>query len=108
MFRFNEGSGWSLRMELECFLIFKKLEAANFPRGMQTDLCNELKSRSSLSSGTITAKVGNFKSEAGVSRASNSSQATKYIAENFGELSVSETEALLKGYLLGLSAKCED
>ncbi len=100
MFNFNSGSGWSLEMELECFLIFKKLEEASFLRGMQTELCNELASRSNLSLETVKAKVGNFKSEAGVTNESNSSKATIYIVENFGHFSAPEAEALLKGYQL--------
>lgn len=100
LFKFNPGSGWSVEMELECFLIFKKLEQAGFPRGMQTELCNELAGRSILSSTTIKAKVGNFKSESGVTNKSNASQATKEIVIQFGHMSVSEVDALLQGYKL--------
>lgn len=77
---------------------FKKLEKADFPRGMQTELCNELASRSNLGVETIKAKVGNYKSEAGITNESNSSKATIYIVENFENFSDLEADALLKGF----------
>lgn len=100
MFSFNQTSGWSLELELECFVIFKKLEDANFPRGMQSALCNELSKHYLLDSGTLKAKVGNFKSESGYTNETNASKATKYIIENYHAMSLSEAIALLKGYQL--------
>ncbi|MBV2129023.1 hypothetical protein [Arsukibacterium indicum] len=100
VFDFNPTSGWTLEMELRCFVIFKKTEAAGFPRGMQTDLCNDLAAKSNLSAETIKAKVGNFKSEAGYTNETNASKATKYLIKNYGALSEEETEALLAGYML--------
>jgi len=100
MFTFNSGSGWSLDMELECFLIYKKLENSEFLYGEQIKLCRELSSKSNLSFESINAKVGNFKSEAGITNESNSSKATKYLMENYGGMSLLEAESLLKGYLL--------
>lgn len=100
MFNFNPTSGWTLEMEIRCFVIFKQLQEENFPRGMQTDLCNELASKFDLSAETLKAKVGNFKSEAGYTGDTNASKATKYLIENYGSLSRGEAEALLSGYLL--------
>ncbi len=79
--------------------MFKKLEAENFRRGMQSELCRKFESKSSLSFNTINAKVGNFKSESGVTGDSHASEATKYIVKKYGSMSLSETEALLAGYL---------
>lgn len=100
MFNFDPASGWTLEMEIRCFVILKQLEEAKFPRGLQTDLCNELASKFDFSVETLKAKVGNFKSEAGYTGDTNASKATKYLIENYGSLSNGEAEALLSGYLL--------
>jgi len=100
MFKFSSSSEWSLENELRCFVIFKQLEADKFPRGMHSDLCREFESKSNLSFNTINAKVGNFKSESGVTGDSHASEATKYIVKQYGSMSLSETKALLAGYLL--------
>lgn len=104
MFHFRVGSGWSLELELECFIIFKELEEAEFPRGLQSSRCEELSRRCQLASGTLKAKVGNFKSERGHTEVSNSSLATKYIVKHFGDLNLKEARALLAGYKLGILA----
>ncbi|MBM9518907.1 hypothetical protein JWG39_03645 [Desulforhopalus vacuolatus] len=100
MFKFSSSSEWSLENELRCFVIFKQLEAENFTRGMQSDLCREFESKSNLSFNTINAKVGNFKSESGVTGDSHVSEATKYLVAQYGSMSLPETKALLSGYLL--------
>ena len=100
MFKFSDASGWSLENELRCFVVFKMLEAESFPRGGQSELCRELENITELSFNTINAKVGNFKSVAGVTRESNASDATKYIMKHYGKMSLQEAEALLEGYLL--------
>ncbi|GAB3216156.1 hypothetical protein [Pseudaeromonas pectinilytica] len=104
MFNFNSESGWSLELELECFIICKQLESAGFPHGRQTELCEELANRCKLDSGTLKAKVGNFKSELGYTKPTNSSIATKYLVDNFGAMSLKESEALLAGYKLAIKA----
>ena len=78
----------------------KQLESAGFPHVLQTKLCEELANRCKLDSGTLKAKVGNFKSELGHTEPTNSSKATKYLVENFGSMSLKESEALLTGYQL--------
>jgi len=103
LFDFKPASGWTLEMELRCFVVFKKIEAAGFPRGMQADLCNGLATKSNLSAETIKAKVGNFKSEAGYTKETNASKATKYLIKNYGALSDGEAEALLAGYMLSVT-----
>jgi hypothetical protein len=100
MFKFSATSGWSLENELRCFVIFKKLEVESFPRGRQSVLCRELENKTELSFNTINAKVGNFKSEAGVTGESHPSDATKYIIKHYGKMSLPEAEALIEGYLL--------
>lgn len=100
MFKFGAASGWTLENELRCFVIFKKLEDESFPRGRQSELCRELESKTELSFNTINAKVGNLKSEAGVTGESHPSDATKFIMKHYGKMSLQEAEALLEGYLL--------
>lgn len=103
MFNFQTDSGWNLENELRCFIIAKRLESEGSPPGMQGDMCKILANATSLSESTIKAKVGNYKSELGITNGSNSSAATKFIVKNFGSMSVPEAEALLTGYLLGTS-----
>ncbi len=103
MLKFNEESGWSFENELRCFIIFKRLELVDFPRRMQSDLCHVLADSTTLSFSSVSAKVGNYKSEMGVNNPSNSSEATKYIVKSFGLMSLLELEALLTGYLIGKS-----
>ncbi|QIL88341.1 hypothetical protein GNX18_00050 [Microbulbifer sp. SH-1] len=105
MFNFKPGSGWSFETEFRCFIIYKRLKEENFPSGMQSDLCRVLAKSFGLSESSVKAKVGNYKSEFGDIGASNSSEATKFISENFGNLSVAEAEALLTGYLMGTSGE---
>ncbi|WP_146146374.1 hypothetical protein [Photobacterium kishitanii] len=100
---FNDNSKWSLENELRCFVIFKTLESHNLvPRGLQSELCRDLESRTNLSFNTIYAKVGNYKSVSGLIGNSHFSSATKFVMERYGRLSLAEAKALLNGYLLCL------
>ncbi|MBO1109922.1 hypothetical protein J2R62_17310 [Plesiomonas shigelloides] len=77
------------------------LEESGNPKGLKSDLCEALAASSGISVGSIKAKVGNYKSEFGLTRETNSSEATKYLASSFGNLSVKELNILLNGYILG-------
>lgn len=101
MFNFREGSGWNLEVEIRSLIIFKVLEESDNPKGLKTDLCEALAISSGISVGSIKAKVGNYKSEFGLTGETNSSEATKYLASSFGSLTVKELDILLNGYLLG-------
>ena len=101
LFKFNSDSGWSLESEIRCLMIYKQLESAGFIRGMQNDLCEVLSLSMGIKLASVNAKIGNYKSELGVNEPSNSSEATKYIAKNFGHMSIVELDALLTGLLLG-------
>ena len=91
---YKKGSNWNDKNEMRCLLIFKKLKKSNFPRGMQAELCWEMSSipKIGLSEGTISAKVGNYKSVAGVNNPSNDSKNTKRIYDKFKKLSIPELE----------------
>ncbi len=99
-FNFSEESEWNLENELRCLLIFKELEESSFPRGLQVDLATKMSSQTNLSVGNISAKVSNYKSEAGINAESNSSEATKVLYQRFGSLSLKEVKALYEGYKL--------
>jgi hypothetical protein len=91
---YRKDSKWNDEMELRCLLIFKKLEAAQYPRGRQLELCRELSSQSGLDAGNLSAKVSNYKSVAGVNKHSNASENTISMYKKYGKLSISEIEAL--------------
>jgi len=87
---------WTKDDELQCFLIYKKLENDKFPRGLQQQLCEKLAAINGISVGSLSAKVVNYKSEFKVNNSSNSSKATIDIVEKFGHLTYQQTIDLLK------------
>lgn len=89
---YRRGSDWSDRTEIACLAIFKKLEEKGFPRGLQIDLCRTLSKKTNLSVGSISAKVCNYKSVAGVNSESNASHNTVSIYNQFAHLSSYEIE----------------
>ena len=91
-------SEWNEKNELRSLLIFKKLEANNFPRGKQVELCREIEKITSLSTGNISAKVSNYKSIAGINNSSNASENTKKIYKNFKDFSISQLEKVIDSY----------
>ncbi|WMN64836.1 hypothetical protein [Vibrio parahaemolyticus] len=103
MFTFQTNSGWNLETEIRCLIIYKTLEEVDFPRGLQSDLCSILAESIGLKFESVKAKVGNYKSEFGITGVSHSSEATKCLAKSFGHMTRIELEALLTGYLLGKS-----
>ncbi|MFH4594809.1 hypothetical protein WKW23_22345 [Vibrio alginolyticus] len=103
MFTFRTDSGWNLETEIRCLVIYKTLEELSFPRGLQSELCNKLAKSIGLKPESVKAKVGNYKSEFGITGVSHSSEATKFVVKSFGNMTRIELEALLKGYLLGIS-----
>ena len=92
---YRRGSDWSDKTELACLAIFKKLEEKDFPRGLQIDLCGVLSKKSKLSVGSISAKVCNYKSVAGVNSESNASHNTHSIYKQYGHLSSGEIEKVM-------------
>ena len=92
---YRTSSHWNEENEIRCLIIFKKLQAANFPRGKQIDYCREMARSTMLDAGSISAKVSNYKSVAGVNNASNASVNTVVLYQNYGHLSVQELEKLV-------------
>ncbi len=92
---FRNDSNWNERNELKAFLIFKKLEALDFPRGKQIELCREMEKETNLDAGNISAKVSNYKSVAGINNSSNASSDTKENYSKYKDCSIAKLEELI-------------
>jgi len=93
---YRESSGWNERSEMQCLLIFKKLQKENFKRGLLTDYCRTLASQTKLKISSIKAKVGNYKSVAGVTGDSHASTNTKEVFRLYGHLTIQELTDLIE------------
>jgi hypothetical protein len=94
---YNESSEWNEKNEMQCLVIFKKLECENFARGKQVEYCQKMAAITKLDVGNISAKISNYKSVAGVNKPSNASKNTKQIYQKYGHLSIAEIESLIVG-----------
>jgi len=92
---YNDNSNWNDKNEIKCLIIFKQLEKAGFPRGMQTILSKILARSTGLKYGSISAKISNYKSVFGVNNHSNASSNTNYFVSKYGNLSVEELQKLI-------------
>lgn len=93
---FKNTSGWNKKTELQAYLIFRKAFEKNFPRGYQAKLCEELAKESKLlDKGNISAKVCNYKSEAGINKPSRSSIDTKNNYIEYADYSINEIERII-------------
>lgn len=93
---YKNSSNWNEQNEIRCLIIFMRLQEAGFPRGRQAEYCRELSRLSGIPTGSISAKVCNYKSLAGVNADSNASVNTVRIYKEHGQLGVSELEQLLR------------
>ena len=92
---YRENSLWNDTNELRCLIIFKKLEAENFPRGNQMNYCRERSKTTGLSPGNISAKISNYKSVAGVNNDSNASVNTIAFYRKYAPLSIQEIQQIV-------------
>lgn len=92
---YKDTSDWNDINELRCLLILKKLIDENFPRNRQMQLCREVANISNLTSGSISAKVSNYKSLAGINNKSNVSNNSKIIYKKYKQYSISELEKVI-------------
>jgi len=92
---FKDNSNWNEKNELKAFLIFKKLEALDFPRGRQMEFCREMEKETNLEAGNISAKVSNYKSVAGINNSSNASSDTKENYFKYNDYSIEKIEELI-------------
>ena len=90
----REGLDWNDVTEMMCLLIFKKLKEQGFLRGLQKSHCKKMASipNIGLSEGSISAKVSNYKSVAGINKPSNASKNTERIYKENHKLSIKELE----------------
>ena len=87
---------WNDLNELRCLLAYKKLEELNFPRNMLSDLAAEIAIQSGLTVGSVKAKIGNYKSVAGVTDHSNASMTTHSMYKNHGHLNSTQLQKLIQ------------
>ena len=92
---YRKTSHWNETNEIRCLIIFKKLQADNFPRGKQMEYCREMSIVTKLDPANISAKVGNYKSVAGVNNASNASTNTIGLYKQYGHLSIEELDKMV-------------
>jgi len=93
---FKETSNWNKKTELKAFLIFKRLEEIDFPRGKQMELCRKMEQETNLEAGNISAKVSNYKSVAGINNNSNASNDTKEYYLKYKNLSIEDLEDIIE------------
>ncbi len=83
---YRRGSRWSDLNELQCLLAYKQLEEVKFPRNKLTELAKEIANHAGLTVNSVKAKIGNYKSVAGINSHSNASQNTKSMYSKYGHL----------------------
>lgn len=93
---FRDSSNWNEINELKAFLIFKKLQELDFPRGKQMEFCREMAKETNLDAGNISAKVSNYKSVAGINNSSNASNDTKLNYSKYKNYSIDKLKELIK------------
>ena len=85
---------WTDEDEIRCFFIFKKLENEGFPKGKpkQSEYCRKMANhiQGVPPVRSLIAKIGNYKSVAGVNNPSNASKNTKRIYEQYKKYSIEE------------------
>lgn len=92
---YRENSEWNKANEIRCLIIFQKLKEEGFPRGKQTEYCQDMSKSTNLDVGNISAKVSNYKSVAGINKPSNASHNTKEIYEKYKNYTIKELEDLI-------------
>ncbi len=92
---YKENSDWNDINELKCLVILKMLISENFPRNRQMELSVELAIKSKLSKESISAKVSNYKSLAGINKKSNASKNSKIIFEKYNKYSIKELQNII-------------
>ncbi len=93
---YRAGSNWNDVNELRALAIFKMLQEHGFPRGVQLRSCRAISNITSLAPGSLSAKVSNYKSVAGVNKHSNASLKTKEIYGKYGHLTSDDIEKLIR------------
>jgi len=97
---YRAGSNWNDVNELRALAIFKMLQEQGFPSGVQLRSCRAISNISGLTPGSLSAKVSNYKSVAGVNKHSNASLKTKEIYRKYGHLKADDIEKLIRDQII--------
>jgi hypothetical protein len=93
--RYRTTSHWNEKNEIRCLIIFKKLQAENFPRGKQTEYCREMSRLTNIEPIKIISKVSDYKAAARVNFASNASVKAIEQFKKYGQLPIEKLEKLV-------------
>ena len=74
---------------------FKKLKCHKFPRGKQMYYCREMSAVIELTPESISAKICNYKTVAGVNAHSNASANTKRLFKKHSDCTIAEIEKII-------------
>lgn len=94
MSSYRNDSVWNDAHELRCLIVLKKLIAENIPGGKQQKYCRELETITNLSTKTLNAKVGNYKSVAGYTNPTHASKNTIRISNKYKNYAIQELESI--------------
>lgn len=92
---YKDTSAWNDLNEIRCLRVLKILMEENFPRNRQMQLCREIACKSNLSSESLSAKVSNYKSLAGINNKSNASTNSKIIFEKYKQYSIPDLDKII-------------
>lgn len=92
---YSDQSNWSDNAEIECLIALKLLIEEGFPRGRQSEFSQSISAKYKLDQGSVSAKISNFKSLAGINKASNASENSKRIYKQYSNYSVLELSKLI-------------
>ena len=93
---YSKNSNWNDNAELQCLMAYKLLKEADFPRGMQIQICDNLSSKLNISKGSLSAKIANYKSVAGDNKSSNASKNTIYFFSQFHHVTVNQLREIIE------------
>lgn len=93
---YRNSSLWNERNEIRSLIIMKRLQDEGFPRGRQMELCREMSRITGLDPASISAKVGNYKSLAGINKSSNASVNSRDVYERYGRTAIDALEAMVR------------
>ena len=95
----QKGSLWNDENETKCLLIMKTIVYHEFPYGMRAEMCRDLEHQTGIKYNSLSAKVGNFLSLAGIRKPSNASNNSKRIYEKYKDYSHTQlAKALAEDY----------
>ena len=92
---YSYQSNWSDKAEIECLIALKYLIDEGFPRGRQSEFSDIISAKYKLDKGSVSAKISNFKSLAGINNASNASENSRRIYRQYSKQSISDLEKLI-------------